>query len=62
MKYKITYLNQWGMKRTKTIKAESQEVANVKAEEYVRSTEYDYMTVFSGHSEIVSVEPQEADA
>ena len=61
MKYKITYLNQWGMRRTKTIKAESVEEANNKAVEYVNSTEYEYMKGI-GNSEIISVVEQDGGA
>ena len=55
MKYKLTYANQWGCRHTKTIKAESQEEANTKASEYVKTTEYAYALGVLGNSEIISL-------
>ena len=57
MKYKITYLNQWGCERTKTISAETESQAKQNAEEYVISTEYDYMIEVGYESKIISITP-----
>jgi len=56
MKYKVTYLNQWGFKRTKTISADDKEQANAKATDYVKSTDYAYMPTAGI---VVSVEAKE---
>ena len=62
MKYKITYKNQWGYKHTKTIKADSQEAANLQAESYVKTTEYEYAVGVLGHSELISAVEQSEGA
>ena len=61
MKYKITYKNQWGYTHTKTIKANSQEQANLQADAYVKTTEYAYAIGVMGNSELISVIEQDGD-